>query len=382
MIRPANVVAVAGDPGGAIAVAPVISRLRCLGRSVTALAYRQARSVWLDRGVSFGDLAEDTDAAAACRHLEGAEAALLVTGTSFNGVDLEKRFLAAARIRDIPSVTILDFWSNYRVRFADEQGRLAYLPDRIAVMDEYARGEMIADGFDEGRLVVTGQPAFDELAVVGKAGVRAARTTIRHRLGITEKEQLVLFASQPLAELYGEDAGNPLYLGYTQRTVLRALVTALDSIVERNGKPITLLVRPHPREQAEHLQLVSGQKIRVVVDSCGHRHEAALAADLVAGMNTVLLMEACLLGCVVASLQPNLRLPDALPTNRMGASLGVYRFEDIEPTLEKLLFDGRAREELVAHAARLGFEPDAAGRVVSLIDQLTATWHRNSEVIS
>ena len=59
----------------------------------------------------------------------------------------------------------------------------------------------------------------------------------------------------------------------------------------------------------------------------------------------MLLVEACLLGCVVLSLQPGLRLADALPTNRWGVSQGVYYEKDIEPALESLLFDEQVRAE-------------------------------------
>src|SRR5262249_19095073 len=90
-----TIVAVAGDAGGASSLAPVIGRLRGEGRFVPALAYKQAVDVWGRRGVACEALPEDTTLEGAAQRLRGAHAELLLAGTSVNGVDLEKRFIAA-----------------------------------------------------------------------------------------------------------------------------------------------------------------------------------------------------------------------------------------------------------------------------------------------
>lgn len=363
------IVAVAGDAGGASALAPVIQHLRAAGRGVAALAYRQAPAVWAEQGLAFEPVAEGTDEAAAGRRLRAARAGLLLAGTSVNGCDLERRFVAAARRCGLPSLAVLDFWSNYRERFADAKGDLADLPDRIAVMDEFARQEMIAEGFEPGRLAVTGQPAFDKLEEFGCPSPRR-RAALRGELGLGERDRLVFFASQPLADLYGHDASNPLFPGYTEHTVLRALLDALQGIAGRHPERLALVVRPHPRERPGNLRVPADGPLRVRVEANGNRWAAALAADLVVGMTTVMLVEACLLGCVVLSLQPGLRIPDPLPTTRFGASAAVYTEGEIEAAVERLLFDPEARAAAVGRTARLGFEPGATARVIGLIDAM------------
>ena len=109
-----RIVAVAGDPGGAAAIAPVIEALRRAGRLVIALAYRQAAQVWKGQGLAFDDVPETTDVKEARRILRSSPTAGLLTATSVNGVDLEKHFIAAARHDRVPSVAVLDFWSSYR----------------------------------------------------------------------------------------------------------------------------------------------------------------------------------------------------------------------------------------------------------------------------
>ena len=107
----------------------------------------------------------------------------LLTATSANGIDLEKLFLGAARRLGVPALAVLDFWSNYRQRFSDQRDNLIYLPDRIAVMDEHARTEMIAEGFAPELLSVTGQPAFDALEPAQQRFTPDARAAVRAQLG-------------------------------------------------------------------------------------------------------------------------------------------------------------------------------------------------------
>jgi len=84
-----------------------------------------------------------------------------------------------------------------------------------------------------------------------------------------------------------------------------------------------------------------------------------MAADLVVGMNTELLVEACYLGCITLSLQPGLRHPDRLPTNRLGFSRAVYQENEIKPALLELLLNEKSRDAVLKSAvnvARLIYE--------------------------
>lgn len=372
MRTPESVIAVVcGDAGGANAVAPVITALQDGSRHrVCALAYRQARQVWACRGLFFDELSETTTTEDAASILRQLKATLLLAGTSVNGVDLEKRFIAAARSLDILSFAVMDFWSNYTLRFADEKCGVGCLPDWIAVMDERARDEMVTAGFDSARLVITGQPAFDEVLSFCQRFSPACRASVRSALNIAPDERMVLFASQPLAGLFRENSVGLLDVGYTEQTVLDVLVPALESIAQRTGQKITLVIRPHPRENAADLERWQSPIIRIILSSEREGREVALASDLVTGMTTVLLVEACLMGCVVVSLQPGLNSADTLPTNRAGFSQAVYDKRDIEPIIERFLLDEAQRREAVARANEFQLMRNATGRVVQLIDKL------------
>jgi predicted glycosyltransferase len=128
------------------------------------------------------------------------------------------------------------------------------------------------------------------------------------------------------------------------------------------------VIRPHPREDATTFESAFHRSVRVIVSTDGESRDLVMAADVVTGMNTMLLVEACLLGCLTVSLQPGLRLPDALPTNRSGKSIAVYREQDIEPVLERLLagMDARPRHEQVS----MRFDCGATQRVAKLVYQM------------
>jgi hypothetical protein len=185
---------------------------------------------------------------------------------------------------------------------------------------------------------------------------------------------MVLFASQPLAEFYASDALVASSPGYDQYTVLRLLVAALEVLVDRNRCSMLLVIRPHPREAMSRLKAYErdGNGLRVVVSVAEDARSAVLAADLVCGMTTMLLMESCYLGQVTVSLQPGLRGADPLPTNRMGWSRLVAQPEEIEGVVETMLLDELARADIRRRLAAIQPDGQAAVRVAAQVYAIAA----------
>lgn len=365
------IVVICSDPGAGNAVAPVIEVLRAEERiTVKALAYRETCALWAKRHLTFDKVDEGIPRAALDHILSNPKASLLLTGTSYNSIDLEREFIAVAREKKVPSLAVLDFWSNYALRFSDGDGHLGCMPDRIAIMDEWAREEMVAAGFDPARLVITGQPVLDDLALWRSPFTLARRQAILEELGAKPDEFLVLFTSQPLSSVYGTDPANPLYPGFDEWGVLNMLLIVLDQLVNEKGQRMTLIIRPHPREKAESFSNLRSQAVRIVVSKEGEPRDLALAADLVIGMNSMLLVETCYMGCLTVSLQPGLRLPDTLPTNRLGLSRAIYRREEVKPVLEEMMFDKQSRMAAQRRLLNLTLDGGATGRVVKLVCQM------------
>src|SRR5437764_14273443 len=135
------ILVIAGDAGGAAALLPVISALANRSHDLHVLAYGAAPQIWLKAGLAYRELpASNVDPGKILRQLTPC---LLLAGTSMNGIDWEKQFISAARREAVPSLALLDFWSNYRERFSDHSGKLQYLPGHIAVIVETARALII-----------------------------------------------------------------------------------------------------------------------------------------------------------------------------------------------------------------------------------------------
>jgi hypothetical protein len=362
------VVAAGGDPGGATALAPVLELLLGAGRvRLDVRAYRQACAIWRKRGIPFSELDEQAPISLPD------ETQVVLTSTSLNGLDLEKRFVFAARGQQVPAVSVIDFWSNYRRRFSIVEETLDCLPDRIAVMDSLAQSEMIAEGFDERKLIITGQPAFDDLATWRPAFTPEHRQAIRHQFGVNGDALLVVFASQPYSAFLAANASFPRYRGFNEKSVAQQLLRALERVAEECGRHITLIIRTHPREDVKGFDDLRSDRVRIQVTAIGDARETVAAADLVVGMNTVLLIEACYLGCLVVSLQPNLNGSDPLPTNRLGFSRAVYSEDKIEPTIREMLLDDGVRRRLGEKLREFQVDGSAARRVEEIVYSLLHT---------
>ena len=360
-----TVVVVSGDPGGANAVAPVIQKLISDKKvRVSAFAYREAKILWKDRCIPFYPLPDNTTLDSAKILLKNRETDLFFSGTSYNDKEFEKQFISAAKTLQIPSLVLLDYWSNYSIRFSDNDGNRLFIPDKIAIMDEFTRNEMIQEGFSPEQLIITGQPAFDDLILIRDSFSFERKKEILNSLGCHKDDLVVVFASEPLFWGTPTKPENP---GYTRIGVLHSLVTALDRIQEVTRRKIVLVIRPHPRENSHEFLDILGERIQIIVSSTGRSRDVIQAADLVCGMTTVLLMEACYLGCIVASLQPGLSQPDILPSNRLGYSVPIYHEEDIIPVLQTLLLDEKKRNSIRNKCRSMIPETQSADRVVHQI---------------
>lgn len=156
--------------------------------------------------------------------------------------------------------------------------------------------------------------------------------------------------------------------GFDEHQVLADLIAALDATLRAHGQKAVLLVKRHPRETGElALPNAASLDIHVVDDSLGDYRELVAASDFVLGMNSNLLLEACLLGKPVVSYQPSLLRPDPLPSNRLGWSRAVTARDALAPALAEEIFDDsrrRSRKELLRSLPR---PSGAAERVMRLL---------------
>jgi hypothetical protein len=242
---------------------------------------------------------------------------VLVVGTS-SGLSVDKLATGIARTLAIPSVAVMDFWSNYTLRFSDPgTANLVYLPDRIFVMDDICKREMVKEGFDPKRIVVTGNPYFE---------------TFFRKRSVIKGKPIISFLSQPFSELIREDKG--FDFGFDDIEAFRDVVKAL----ERLGVTEEIVVKLHPRTKNTHAYdaLIKASRLSIRVDLKTPTTKIIERSSLVIGMNTVALFEAALMGKNVLSYQPNLNRPDPLISNRLGLSVPVYKKKDLLVAIRRL----------------------------------------------
>ena len=367
MLKPptaaASILCLAGDAGGAAALSPLLAVLRQRGQPVRLLAYGPAFTLWQNQGWQPEPAPHDPAAInQACR-----AAGLLLSATSCNELNLERRYWQAAHAAARPTLAVLDFWSNYGQRF--EIDKKPFWPERIAVMDDVAASGMRAAGCPAARLSIVGHPGFDALQAEQLDAEQRAR--LRQQLGIAPATRLLVFVSQPLSELHALLGPSPV--PPDEHVILQQVITALDDPAVE--PPPSLLIRPHPRETAGKYERWcrpgSPSSSTIAVDTGSPSRQLVQAADLVLGIHSMLLLEACCLGCPVLSLQPG-QAPadDPLPSNRSGSSAVIYEMAKLIPTIRRYLQDDTALATLRQGARRACPPAGATQRLLDLLDSM------------
>ena len=290
-----KILAAAHDPGGANAVVPVLAELMRRGHEVVALAEGPAREIFSAQGVPLGDCAQP---------------ALVLVGTSA-GESIDKK--VTARMRGVPTVAVLDFWSNYWQRFSSLGVKdFKYLPDLVCVIDDIAKQEMIAEGFPAEKLVVTGNPHFDHFAD-----------------GITnegEDSSRILFISQPwhdTAALLG--SAPPAHDEYA---ALETFVTAIKVLPAQYH----LSLRLHPRDLAGKYDTYMSERVRLAPEAT--LEEALSGSGLILGIASPVLMQAAAAGKKVLSYEPATEALDPMVSNRAGVTTRISTPEELASALQ------------------------------------------------
>lgn len=251
----------------------------------------------------------------------------------------EEAALRLARKNGLPSVCIVSLfgldWESVTLR---EPG----YGDRVVVMSDWVRDNLIALGRRPAEIVVTGNPAFDRL---NDPDLPRQGDALRAEKGWRDRK-VILWASQP----------------QPAQELPPRMMELLLAAVERHPD-WHLVYRPHPNEPG--LPVPSHPRVSV---SPRTENLAVLlrAIDVAVVMTTTVGIEAALSGrpLVKVCLSP---FDAYAPYEKMDLALPVRRLEELEASLAAALSDtpeARRMEE-----ARNRFPPPggAAGRVADVI---------------
>lgn len=293
---------------------------------------------------------------------------LILTGFS-EGVMLEKYSISNAKSRNITSFTVLEGYTNYLKIVSDNELKnpFMYMPDYICIIDNFILEEMLKLKFDKDKLILTGNPYFDDLIALKNSFNKEDLRNIRNELNIDEDGYLITFFSQAIKKMIDKGSDNPSR-GYNELNVLSMLESSLN---ELNIENLNLLVKLHPQEDLESTQsALSGKLNRVIFDKEYNSRKAMIVSDLVTGMFSTALVESVYLDKNSLSIQPNITVEDTLVMNKLGLIVPVYTQENLKPNLQKIIYDKDFKEDLKQKRVKLKLDGKATERVVKEIYKL------------
>jgi hypothetical protein len=223
-----TIVAVSHDIGGAQAVYPVIPKLRRQPNlQVNVIAGGFAQKVFtrlkaLNASADWSDHQID-------EYLDRTQPDLILSSTSWKSC-LEQGFRNRARQRNIPSLVVIDFWSDHPRRWHDATYRFEESTDWVCVPDAATAQAMAAYGYPTDLVRVTGHPHLE------RCFQKKAKPLPRSG---KKNETAVLFLTISLPALkLREDTINQT----------RIVCQALERLYRITKRPVSLSIRPHPHE--------------------------------------------------------------------------------------------------------------------------------------
>jgi hypothetical protein len=293
----------AEDAGAAAFIAPLIQPLRDAGLNIRVYATATASNRLKEWGIEY-HLLKSTDSAQELL----SDVDLVATGTAINARTMGLALIDEARLRGIPSVGLVDSHQHMEWRFRGETlDPLAHRPDWVLLPDSAAHDHARELGFPLDGLVICGHPSLDRVRALAQDPAVTNSAQIKRRdLTNGLAEPIVLFVTEPSVNVYGGSfERDPAYTlpGRPNRKFRTDIV--LDEFLDAIAKlqmPVCTVLRPHPATSDPEISAHVGLFDRL--DRSADVHSLVLAADLVVGMTSILLVESVLMGRPTLSIVP------------------------------------------------------------------------------
>lgn len=208
---------------------------------------------------------------------------LVITGTCL-GHGIDKYGIQFAKMNKIPSVSIVEHWTNYRERF--EINNVIFLPDYILLNDYIAKKQAISAGIPEEKIIVVGNPVLEKKYHQTK-NLQINSKKFRVALNISEEDKIVLFISENFKSDYLKDS--TLYLGFDEYDALGAVNSCLDYNCH-------LIIKLHPSDNINKYNefLEKNKKVKTTILSNISQDELIPNVDIIVGMGSMYLLEAAI----------------------------------------------------------------------------------------
>ncbi len=309
-----KIIFTAQDPGGFNAITPVIKKLRRDKRFNVSVVLAKHACLFAEK-----QKIRYLDADKTPFDITGAD--LILTGTSF-GDSIEKRIIAMAKAKNIPTISIIDFWTDYAPSFSDsETGNFKYLPDYILAVDEIMKKEMVLNGFPPEKIFITGNPSFDSFSRI---------------IQPKTNKDLIAFFPQPFSEILKNNSKDYKdYIKFDEVQILEDIVKVLEKI--DLNKRIVINIHPRAKKLDKFDKVIENTKLKIKKEKKLYNKNLIEKSEIVIGVNSVVLFQAAMRGKKVLSYQPGIKSSDLLISNRLGLSVPVYKKKDLYRTFKKML---------------------------------------------
>jgi len=295
---------------------------------------------------------------------------ILTSATSMPFLDMTERYIWQwGKENGIKTIGVLDQWQNYALRFsgAGEEERLAYMPDHIFVMDDFAKKEMVEEGIPKEKIMVTGQPAFSEVSN-NQRQLQGQTNTIKKEIGIPDNAIVVTFVAEALKKDFADN------LGYDEQSTLMFLGEVLEKTASNFiDREIFLIVKLHPENSQNEFDWVESKwpsLKKCFISNQSSPSEVISVSDFVMGMSSVFLVEAILAEKLVVSLQLNTQLKSQAIAARVGAIPFIRTIKDGEDIILSVLNDQEYRAKYLERQNEWKIEKNGAKNCVMAIKEI------------
>jgi hypothetical protein len=235
--------------------------------------------------------------------LDKVETVFLGTSHPASSDYFELNCLKTAKQKNIYTISFIDHWVNFKLRFTDSNGELTF-PNEIWVVDEKAKQLAVEEGLPPELIKVTGNPYHYYLKHEWKPFWEGK--SYLSSLNITPNALHIVFAPDPLSLRNKKER-----TGFSEEEALHDI---LDVISNFNDENLFLIVKCHPLQPLEILakEIEKTEWPNVSLIKNADSLELINIADLVIGFYSNFLLDAKAMGKKVVRYFPGKEEADLL----------------------------------------------------------------------
>jgi len=271
-----------------------------------------------------------------------------------------KTVIAVGRLMKTPTLII------QHGMVADHPNYGPIYADKMAVWGKAMKDVLIKRGVRPDQLVVTGHPRYD---IFYKKDFKKER--IYHELKIDGDKRIIVLTTQPVSSKENE-------------ALLYGVINAMKNFPDKQ-----LVIKLHPSEDPMWYQELIKEMGAddVIITKNVDLHELLNACDIMITLYSTTAVEAMILDKPVITINL-MNKPDILPYAERGAAIGVYKSEDIAPTINRILYDEKTKQQLADNRKKFIYDwtylsdGNASRRVADLIEEMLYNTRKNNRSTS